>query len=83
MRKWIANFIGKNDYAADKSIMTDMCDSLICESVYSGFIMNWSDQNLCRKIILHLAPIQMGAVDPKVHLNNVLQNDTSIATTLF
>ena len=61
----IANFIGKNAYSADKIIMTDMCDSLICESIYGGFIMNCPDQNLCREIIPHLAPIQMGEVDPK------------------
>ena len=61
----IANFIGKNAYTADKIIMTDMCDSLICESVYGGFIMNCPDQNLCREIIPHLAPIQMGEVESK------------------
>ena len=61
----IANFIGENAYSADKIIMTDMCDSLICESTYDGFIMNCPDQNLCREIISHLAPIQMGEVEPK------------------
>ena len=61
----IANFIGKNAYSADKIIMTDMCDSLICESIYGGFLMNCPDQNLCREIIPHLAPIQMGEVVPK------------------
>ena len=60
----IANFIGKNAYSADKIIMTDMCDSLICESIYGGLIMNCPDQNLCREIIPHLAPIQMGDVEP-------------------
>ena len=61
----IANFIAKNAYSADKIIITDMCDSLICESIYGGFIMNCPDQNLCREIILHLAPIQIGEVEPK------------------
>ena len=61
----IANFIGKNAYTADKIIMTDMCDSLICESVFGGFLMNCPDQNLCRESIAYLAPIQMGAVEPK------------------
>lgn len=61
----IANFIGKNAYEADKIIMTDICDNLICESIYGGFIMNCPDQNLYRDIILHLAPIQMGEVEPK------------------
>lgn len=61
----IANFIGKNAYAADKIIMTDMCDSLICESIYGAFLMKCPDQNLCREIIPHLAHIQMGEVVPK------------------
>ena len=61
----IANFIGKNAYTADKIIMTDMCDNLICESVFGGFLMNCPDQSLCREIIPHLAPIQMGEAEPK------------------
>lgn len=61
----IANFIGKNAYTADKIILTDICDGLICESIYGGFIMNCPDQNLCREIIPHLAPMQMGEVEPK------------------
>ncbi|WP_395546900.1 MULTISPECIES: hypothetical protein [unclassified Lacrimispora] len=43
----IANFIGQNAYTADKIIMTDLGDRLICESIYGGFIMNCPDQNLC------------------------------------
>lgn len=61
----IANFMGKNACTADKIIMTDMCDNLICESVFGGFLINCPDQNLCREIIPYLAPIQMGAVEPK------------------
>lgn len=61
----IANFIGKNAFEADQIIMTDLCDSFICESVFGGFLMNCPDQNLCREIIPHLAPIQMGEADPK------------------
>jgi hypothetical protein len=61
----IANFIGKNAYTADKIIMTDLCDGLICESIYGGFIMNCPDQNLCREIIPHLVPIQQGNAEPK------------------
>jgi hypothetical protein len=61
----IANFIGKNAYTADKIIMTDMCDQLVCESVYGGFLMNCPDQNLCREIVPHLAPIQMGEAEAK------------------
>ncbi len=36
----IANFMGKDAYTAEKIIMTDICDSLICESVFGGFLMN-------------------------------------------
>ena len=61
----IANFIGNNAFSADKIILTDICDSLICASIYGGFIMNCPDQNLCREINTHLAPIQMGDVEPK------------------
>lgn len=61
----IANFIGQNAFTADKIIMTDFCDRLICESIYGGFLMNCPDQNLCRQIIPHLAPIQMGETEPK------------------
>jgi len=45
--------------------MTDMCDRLICESIYGGFLMNCPDQNLYREIIPQLAPIQMGESEPK------------------
>lgn len=36
-------YIGKNAYAADKIIMTDICDKLMCESVFGGFLMNCPD----------------------------------------
>lgn len=61
----IANFIGKNAFNADKIIMTDMCDKLICESIYGGDIVTCPDQNLCRDIIPHLIPIQQGEAGPK------------------
>ena len=61
----ITNFIGKNAYTTDKIILTDMCDRLICESVFGGFLMNCPDQDLYREIIPHLAPIQLGEVEPK------------------
>lgn len=61
----IANFIGKNAFDADKIIMTDMCDKLICESIYGGFIMNCPNQNLCRDIIPHLSAIQQGEAELK------------------
>lgn len=63
--KNIANFIGQNAFSADKIIMTDLCDSLICESIYGGFLMNCPDQNLCREIVPHLAAIQQGENEPE------------------
>lgn len=63
--KNIANFIGKNAYTADKVILTDMCDQLILESTFGGFIMNCPDQELCKQVITHLAPIQQGEVGVK------------------
>lgn len=61
----IANFIGKNAYSTVKIIMTDMCDSLIYESVYGGFIMTCPDRNLCRESSSYLGLIKMGEVEPK------------------
>lgn len=61
----IANFIGKYEFEAKKIVMTDLCDRLICESVYGGFIMNCPDQRLCKDIIPYLAPIQMGEAEFK------------------
>ncbi len=42
-----------------------MCDRLIVESIYGGFVMNCPNQELCRKIIPHLAPIQQCEIEPK------------------
>ena len=43
------NFISKDAYTADKVILTDMCDQLILESIYGGFIMNCPYQELCKQ----------------------------------
>jgi len=61
----IANFIGKNTYTVDKVILTDMCERLIVESIYGGFIMNCPNQKLYRNIIPHFAPIQQCEIEPK------------------
>ncbi len=61
----IANFIDKYAYIADKIILTDMCDRLIVESIYGGFIMNCPNQELCQNIISYLAPIQQCEIEPK------------------
>lgn len=61
----IADFIGKYELEAKKIVMTDLCDRLISESVYGGFIMNCPDQRLCKYIIPYLAPIQMGEAELK------------------
>ena len=61
----IANFIGKNAFEADRIILTDLCDQLICESIYGGILLNCPDQNLCREINSFLVPIQIGEAEPK------------------
>lgn len=61
----IAIFIEKHEFDAEKIIMTDMCDYFICESVFGEFLMNCPDQDLCRKIIPHLARIKMGEAETK------------------
>lgn len=53
---------------ADKIIMADMCEKLICESIYGGDIVIYSDQNLRREIIAHLEFIQQGNAEPKEFL---------------
>jgi len=63
--KNIANFIGKYAFEANKIIMTDLCDSFICESVYGGFLMNCPEQELCREIIPYLSAIQQGEEEPE------------------
>lgn len=63
--KNIANFIGKYAFEADKIIMTDLFDNLICESIYGGFLMNCPDQELCREIIPYLSAIQQGEKEPE------------------
>lgn len=61
----IANFIGKNAFETDRIIMTDLCDQLICESIYGGILLNCPDQNLCREINSFLVPIQIGEAESK------------------
>lgn len=55
----IANFIGANQYTAEKIVLTDMLDRLILDTA-GGYIMNCPNQELCRNIIPLLASIQMG-----------------------
>lgn len=55
----IANYLGSHLYDAKKIIITDICDRLILDT-YGGFINHCPDQHLCREIISHLVPIQMG-----------------------
>lgn len=49
---------------ADRIIVTDICDQFVCESVYGGILSNCQDQELCRDILKHLLPYQMGDQDP-------------------
>ncbi len=58
----LANFIGAHQFDAEKMIFTDMLDRLILNTS-GGFIMDCPNQELCRKIIPILAPIQMGEAE--------------------
>ena len=60
----IANFIGSHQFDADKIIMTDMLDRLILETV-GGFVANCPDQELCRKVLSLLLPLQTGEQEPR------------------
>ena len=60
----IANFIGAHQYDAEKIILTDVCDRLVLETA-GGFLDRCPNQELCRKIIPILAPIQMGEAEAK------------------
>lgn len=64
----IANFICKNSYTADKFIITDLCDRLICESICGGFMMSYPDQKLRRESIPYLVPIQQVEAGRKTFL---------------
>ena len=55
----IANFLGSHFCDAKQMVLTDLMDRLILDT-YGGFINTCPDQNLCREILCHLAPIQMG-----------------------
>ena len=60
----IANFIGKNAFTADSIIMTDLCDRLICESVFGGVLINCPNQDFSREIIPYHALTQLGESEP-------------------
>lgn len=55
----LANFIGGQGYDARQIIVTDFLDRLIVDTSL-GMLETCPDQELCQKIISHLAPIQMG-----------------------
>lgn len=57
-----ANFLGAHTYDAAKIILTDMLDKLILNTM-GGFIDQCPDQDLCRRIVPLLAPIQMGETE--------------------
>ena len=69
----IANLIGKNAYSADRIIMMDMCDRLICESVYDGFLMNCPVQTLCRDIIPHYLLLNLKKKTHSIHKKSILK----------
>ena len=60
----IANFLGAHQFDAEKIVLTDMLDRLILNTI-GGFIDQCPDQDLCRRIVPLLAPIQMGETEAK------------------
>lgn len=60
----MANFLGAHFCDAQEITLTDILDRLIV-NVREGFIMQCPNQELCMKIIEHLAPIQMGETEAK------------------
>lgn len=60
----MANFLGAYLCDAQEITLTDILDRLIVNAC-EGFIMQCPNQELCLKIIEHLAPIQMGETEAK------------------
>lgn len=60
----MANFVGAHQYDAEEIVLTDILDRLIM-NMRGGFIRQCPNQELCMKIIEHLAPIQMGETEAK------------------
>lgn len=54
----IANFVGSHFVDAQQMIITDMMDRSILDTI-GGFLNQCPNQELCRKILQSLAPIQM------------------------
>lgn len=55
----LANFIGAQGAAAKQIMITDMLDRPIVDTRL-GIVNECPDQKLCRELVGHLAPIQMG-----------------------
>ncbi len=80
----IANFVGSHFVDAQQMIITDMMDRLILDTI-GGFLNQCPNQELCRKILQSLAPIQMGeresgeilAVDRNISDEYFMEEDRS------
>lgn len=55
----MASFIGQHQLGVKAVMLTDMCDRLILDTV-GGFLNNCPNQELCKKLLSLLPPIQMG-----------------------
>ena len=55
----LANFIGSQGAAAKQIMVTDMLNRPIVDTIL-GMVNDCPDQKLCRELVGHLAPIQMG-----------------------
>ena len=55
----LAKFIGSQGAAAKQIMVTDMLNRPIVDTIL-GMVNDCPDQKLCRELVGHLAPIQMG-----------------------
>ena len=76
--KNLANFIGTRGCEAEKIIITDIADRLVVNTMF-GMLDVCPDQKLCRRIVQHLLPIQMGEKEA----GKVLAVDRNVSNQYF
>lgn len=74
----LANFIGARGCEAEKIIITDIADRLVVNTMF-GMLDVCPDQKLCRRIVQHLLPIQMGEKEA----GKVLAVDRNVSNQYF
>lgn len=55
----MSDFLGQHQFDSSEIVITDMMDRLVLNT-FGGFINQCPNQQLCREMIKHLAPVQMG-----------------------